>query len=697
MALNCMPAAATAWATLFNKRLNGLAQAGELPCLDEAIFNPAPICMKGSSISVRIADFLKDHPPFQFLDIGQLRELAGKGKVKFHEDGEFVFSQGQPRDKWLYVIQKGSVRVIEEEPAGETLVDLRGPGDLLGLQGIRSEEPYLHTCKTETETILYGLPRTLFVELAENSVKARRYLAAYFSLNPAYHWNDQRPMDDPGMAEQGLVTLRRGGLLEVAPSQDVARKHLVTVMGDTSVRKVATKLQSKRIECVVVVDENHYPIGKLTDADLRDRILEGSIQPYAPVRELMFRDLITAGPDENTGDLLIRLTRHGKNFLVVTEDGTPDSPAIGLVSERNLFLQYGRFPSVIGEAIASAPDVPSLRSLRDRLEALILEFLENRSSLKWLMEMVGVLNRKLNQRIVEISIEAMQAAGLGNPPQAFSWLMMGSGGRDELLIRSAVYHALVYGDPPEAEAEQAQRYFRELARRVAESIRQCGFLESPQNVLAQNPAWCLSLSAMKQRFSELIRDPVSSHVYSARDAFDFQPLQEAPCPLTESLSRHIDQELQQNPDFIRHMASDSLMNQPPRTIFKGYVVDREGIRRNELAIKFHALLPLVDVGRVLSLAAGKRRPTATFKRFEEAAQQAGADAKLAHLYGEAAEGFLVAQFARISQGLRTGTDGAVVHPSELDPQVRTLLITTFRTILDLLDAMAKRYDLNLRT
>jgi CBS domain-containing protein len=652
--------------------------------------------MKGSSISVRIADFLKDYPPFEFLDISQLRDLAGKSKVKFHEDGEFVFSQGQPRDKWLYVIQKGNVRVIEEGPEGETLVDLRGPGDLLGLQGIRSEEPYLHTCKTDTEAILYGLPRALFVELAENSVRARRYLAAYFSLNPAYHWNDDLEMEDPGMAEQGPVTLRRGGLKEVAPPQDVAREHLVTVMGDTSVREVAAKLQSKRTECVVVVDEDNHPIGKLTDSDLRDRILEGSIQPFASVRELMFTDLITAGPEENTGDLLIRLTRHGKNFLVVTEDGTLDSPAIGLVSERNLFLQYGRFPTVIGEAIASAPDVHALRTLRDRLEALILEFLDNRSSLKWLMEMVGVLNRKLNHRILELVVDGMRAAGFGDPPQPYCWLMMGSGGRDELLIRSAVYHSVIYGDPPEGEADTTQLYFRELARRAAEAIRQCGFMESPQNVLAQNPGWCLPLADMKQRFTDMIRDPVSNHVYSARDAFDFQPVLETPCPLAEALSKHIDAELRENPDFIRHMASDSLMNQPPRTIFKGYVVDKEGIRRNELAIKFHALLPLVDVGRVLSLASGSRRPTATFKRFEAAARQAGDDSRLAELYKEAAEGFLVAQFARISQGLRTGTDGAVIHPAELDAQSRTLLITTFRTILDLLDELAKRFDLNLR-
>ncbi len=652
--------------------------------------------MKGSSISVRIADFLKEYPPFRFLDVEVLRALAARGKVKFHEDGEIVFSQGQPRDQWLYVIQQGSVRIIEETADGEKLIDLRGPGDLLGLQGIISEEPYLHTCRTDTEVILYCLPREAFVAAAEKSPPARRYLAAYFSLNPTYHWNSSARVEEEAAAEQGPVTLRRGGLREVGPPHAEARAHLVTVAPDTPLGEAARRLQSRRTDCVIVVDGDGKPIGKLTDADLRSRLLEGPLDPRQPVRERMFTDLVPAGPQENTGDLLVKLARFGKSFLVVTEDGTLQSRAVGLVSERNLFLQYGRFPTVIGQAIAGAPDLPALRALRDRLEALIIEFLDHHDTLKWLMRMVGVLNRRLNQRLLELVVADLQADGWGAPPRRFSWLMMGSGGRDELLIRSAVYHALVYEDPPPGEAEPTARYFRELAQRTAAAIRQCGFLESPQNVLAQNPLWCLPLTAMQARFAAFIQDPVGAHVYSARDAFDFQPVSEAGCPLAEALVAHIETLLRRHPEFIRHMASDSLLNQPPRTIFRGYVVDKAGMRRDELAIKAHALLPLVDSARVLALESGSPRPTTTYQRLQQAADREGRATSAGQLFGEAAEAFLVAQYARISQGLRKGTDGAVIHPADLDPATRTLLITAFRTILGTLEAIAGRFHLNWR-
>lgn len=285
--------------------------------------------------------------------------------------------------------------------------------------------------------------------------------------------------------------------------------------------------------------------------------------------------------------------------------------------------------------------------------------------------------------------------GFGKPPASFSWLMMGSGGRDELLIRSAVYHALVYADPGKGEHSAFARYFAELASRVSHALRICGFLESPQNVLAQQPGWCLPLAQMKQKFSDFINEPVANHVYSARDAFDFQPLIED-CPLASALSRHIGSELAANPEFIRHMASDSFQNQPPRTIFSGYVVDNQGIRRDELEIKSHALLPLVDVGRVLALESGSHQPTATHQRLAEAAERAGIETPMGNLLREASEGFLVSQYARISQGLRSGSDGAVIHPTELEPETRTLLITTFRTILEIFESTAKRFDLKWR-
>lgn len=652
--------------------------------------------MKAAAIAVRIADFLRQHPPFQFLEVKDLTDLAAAGKVKFHESGEYIFTQGHPRDQFMYVIQQGRVKVVETLEHEEKLIDLRGPGDLIGLQGIFGEDPYEHTGITEKETILYALPRVKFSELINRSPDARRYLAAYFTLNPAYQIDeDKRGRSDSRMGSP--VTLRKGGLFEVEPPQAIARRHLDTAHPDTPVREIARRLQSRLVDCVVIIDDDGRPVGKITDADIRDRMAADRLPPAPVAAEWMRDDIATAHSTDSTGDLLLKLTRRGKNFLIVTEDGTPGSKAVGLVSERNLFLQYGRFPTVVGQAIASAPDVQSLRLLRDRIEALILEFIEDRRPLIWLMDMTGILNRKLIRRLIDLMVADMNAEGHTVPEVDFSWLLMGSGGRDELLIRSAVYHALVYADPEPSQQQVVADYFAELAKRVSSGLRQCGFLESVQGVLAQNPQWCLPVGEFKRRFRDYVSRPAETHVYSVRDAFDFQSARES-CLLAAALKAEIADAISANPRFIRHMAGDSLLNQPPRTIFQGYVVDNKGIQREELEIKYHGLLPLVDVARVFSLQHGDMDTTATWERLRNIAARLREESpKDARLFEEASEAFLVAQFARISRGLLAGTDGAVIRPSQLDAETRALLVTSFRTTLNILEFTAAKFGILMRS
>lgn len=646
--------------------------------------------MKAESIALRMVDFLKRYPPFEFLDEADLVELAGMGRVKLHEVDEVIFTNGQPRDRYTYIVNQGRVRVTEEEKGESDLVDLRGPGDIIGLNGLVSDEPYLNTGTAETDVLLYALPRTKLGELVEKSGKARRYLAAYFSLSNSYDGLWQRA------GSEMPTTLRRGGLLEVEEPQKMASERLVTVASGSLGNDAAQALRSTRVDCVVVVNDVGFPLGCITDAVLRERFLEGRVLADEAVENLMDPAIITAKPSDDTGKFLVRLTRSGNRYLVVTEDGTPHSKAKGLVSERNIFLQYGRFPTVLGEAMAEARSFYELRSLRDRSEALILEFLEHRELTPWLMEITGVLNRALTARVLCLAEATMLVDGWTKPKVNFSWLMMGSGGRDELLIRSAVYHALVYEDPDSSDEVPARDYFRELGRRATEGIRQCGFLDSEQGILASEPGWCLSRTEMFDKFRRMISDPVENMVYTFRDAFDFRPV-EYQCPLAVALRSHIHDMLASHPEFLRHMAKDSLLNQPPRTLFQEYVVDEKGTQKEELEIKHHALLPLVDGARVLALATSEISTTSTYKRFRHGSEglDGFSDADKA-LMKEAAQAFLVLAFARTEQGLKNGTNGAVIRPKNLNSEIRPLLKTTFRTILNTLEMIARRYDLELR-
>ena len=67
------------------------------------------------SLFQRIADFLDDYPPFQYLGKEDLLQIARLVKIKFHERDETIFEENTPRRNLFYVIHNGSVRVFNRK------------------------------------------------------------------------------------------------------------------------------------------------------------------------------------------------------------------------------------------------------------------------------------------------------------------------------------------------------------------------------------------------------------------------------------------------------------------------------------------------------------------------------------------------------------------------------------------------------
>jgi len=94
-----------------------------------------------AAIRYRVADFLKQHPPFHGIDEPDLLTLVSRGRVKFHENDEFLCWQGSSYAPFLFVIQQGSVSLWEEAGGQELLRDIRGPGDMLGVERFGASAP----------------------------------------------------------------------------------------------------------------------------------------------------------------------------------------------------------------------------------------------------------------------------------------------------------------------------------------------------------------------------------------------------------------------------------------------------------------------------------------------------------------------------------------------------------------------------
>jgi CBS domain-containing protein len=156
-----------------------------------------------------------------------------------------------------------------------------------------------------------------------------------------------------------------------------------------------------------------------------------------------------------------------------------------------------------------------------------------------------------------------------------------------------------------------------------------------------------------------------------------------------SLCQHIDRALlaQIDRDFIHVLANDCLTSLPPLTFFQDAVVDSGGEHVSTFRLEHSALRPLVDVGRVFAVAAGKVLGRGTLERFATARTLLPEHEKI---FREAADTFRVVLWQQGRVGISSGTSGVDLPPSLLSRHDRHVLKAGFRSILRLLEFTAER-------
>jgi len=141
-----------------------------------------------ATISYRVADFLKKHPPFHAIADSDLLALAARGRVRFHEANEFVLWQGEPHKLHVFVIQQGTVSLWDETDGRSVLRDVRGPGDLLGIERFYGAPACLYTARSVSDVVIYSFPAPDFEQLVLTHPYARQFVEAHDTVKADFEW-----------------------------------------------------------------------------------------------------------------------------------------------------------------------------------------------------------------------------------------------------------------------------------------------------------------------------------------------------------------------------------------------------------------------------------------------------------------------------------------------------------------------------
>jgi CBS domain-containing protein len=597
-----------------------------------------------STISYRVADFLKQYPPFQAMDDGDVLALAGNGRVRFHERNEHVLSQGETHRDHVFVIQQGVVSLWAEEDGVFELRDVRGPGDLLGVERFNGAPASLHSARAATDVVLYALPAIALEALLDRYPSARQFVSAYSLVTLDYQAAAERK-------NPGSVFLH-----------DVVKvNRVVTCSPQDSLQSVARSMREHGVDAVAVVDAGR-PRGIVTTGDLVAWLADGAGTVEQTVSSLLDRALVALAPTASVADGVLAMGAAGSAALAITADGDATGELFAIVTGTDFAQVFGDQPISILRDVPRAANPAQLRALNHRARAFALEYLDSARSVDWIARFTTLVDESIVTR----------AIGLAGAPSSANacWAFCGTSARRESLTRVTPELVLITSgqDPDAAGAYQ----------RVVALLAECDYL--PRRDTPFEPSFhAASADEWKRRYVAWVKQPILEHMYLARGLFDIRPLQDGH-PLVYEIGTAITGAIDR--DFLRIIANDCVARLPPLTIFQDAVVDDMGERSTTLEIERHALTPLVDIARVYGIAAGRVPGGSTHERLALARRLLPQHEAI---FREATDTLRILLWLQGRIGIRQGTSGDELPPSLLTRHDRQVLKSGFRVIHRLIE------------
>ncbi len=387
-----------------------------------------------NTIAQRIYDFLKQFPPFQFMAEGDLLDICSQASVLYLDKDEVIFNRDQAYNDRFYIVQQGAIKLTRPSKDVIKVVDICDEGDLFGLK-VTSTDTYRTTATANEETILYTLPMEEFSAFAKANKAISNYLIASFASNI----KDPYTLQQSGSLLNTYEPERSAHLLGLEQAR--YSTSIITCSPETSIQEAARLMQQHRIGCLVIT-VNAIPVGVLTNRELRNAIANNIISSDHVVGDAMITQVVCAVTKVTVAQAQLILLKNGISHLIITEDGTASTKVVGVLSKHDIVVAYGNSPAELVKEIKRAKKTKMLRFTWEKATLLLERYLDQNLPISHILNIFSELKDALMQRTMELSLSKMAH----NPPVPFTWLALGSQGREEQLLYTDQDNALIYED-----------------------------------------------------------------------------------------------------------------------------------------------------------------------------------------------------------------------------------------------------------
>ena len=602
--------------------------------------------------------------------------------VKKFPPSTYIFKQHDPPTGYLYMVKKGLVEIVAWTSDGvEMVVDYRHEEQFFGATPIFTGENYTAGARTVETTECYIVPEEIVKQAQDDYPQLREYFTRIVLTRVKHLYADI-------VSEHRKKALTH---LEAFPFQ----KRLSEIMStpvegcspDVSARQVAKQMREKGISSVVVLDEGGAPMGIVTERDIITKVVASDDADAGAVTagDIMTAHPYAMPPDGYMYEAMSYMLGHRIKHLPVVLRGK----AVGMVTMQDLMRFRSQKAMLLVGGIREAGTLDDLILIRAQIVKVAKAlFIETRSPFET-MEILSYIHHCILHRCYEIVLGEMREQGMTPPDVRFCLLIMGSGGRREMLLGPDQDNGLLFENFPDSKLSEVEAFFTPFSDRLVSAFARVGYPLCGGGVMLNNPPWRGRLKDWEKRIMGWVSSPEPKKVMYSTIFFDFMPLVGDPT-LCQDLRDIVHREFRGNQRFLFHLLENDISHKPPVGFLGRFVLERSGEHKGELSLKQAGSVFIVDCLRMFMLEKGFDATT-TIERLEKLVELGVFNQETAEHIKAAFDAFIFLrlrhEIALIEQGR---SPSHFIDPYSLTANEQDLLREAFRVVAKLQDS-ARRY------
>jgi CBS domain-containing protein len=579
---------------------------------------------------------------FEKLSPDTLRDLRKRMTEVTLDPGATLFREDDAYGGRVYVIDQGTMELRRNGAAPVAL----GEGDVLCLDSLFDQLPYRASAVATSDVTLGALTDEHLGEVEEDRPELFQALQRLLTQRMRDHAARRLPVT-------GVWSI---------PARAVMKSPLATCGPDVTVTEAFDLMRQRGIGSLGVVDKSKRLLGMMTFATLAEGMLKKGAHAHDSVVDSVCEAPEVIEPDAPLWKVQSEQARLGVKYLVVCDAHKP----AGVISQTDVLKTIISYQRSIIVEIGDAGDYAQLKAFNARLGQIARELQHRNRSAGMAVRALSEIHLAIQRRCIELVLQELREAGKGEAPVPYAFIIMGSGGRKEMIIQTDQDNGIILADTPHTTTRETQEWFEDFCDRVNHRLDEVGYEWCKGDIMARNPDFHRSLSQWRQHLTHIAGRPTEKSARWSTVFFDFDTLY-GDDSLSVELRNHLLAELERHPRLLKMMVEDDASGRPAVGLFNRLVTASDKERKGKVDLKRNGTRLLADAARVYALSEGIDA-TNTGDRIRALVRQGRFDAEFAEsvlaALDELLDFTLDHQIEQLEQGVPLDK---LVDPEELTP------------------------------